>query len=386
MQILFRPIEPLDVVARAPDWDGALDGFDAATREAVQRRYEETVDRWAQAFGIAPSTLSRTADLEDWTENAVRFLAASGTGLPTHVLKREMFKGAPEFDRTFGDAFDPSAPTLFVGSTLRWEPLYAPAMTGDPRPVPDLRWPVGGHYGRGGDYWRSPTLMTGLNRPAFVSSGNMEGERGYAAMTRRVLAAGADQVIAKIVFQGKYQNPETLGLRREPDGSVSDDAIWKAYYDAFDANLMDCDGRENCFLVQARIPMAMEYRIVVIDGSPVAGAGVLPRLSPIFHDPALGPFDPLMAERPKGAPLESRPDLVGRYLARARALCAQVSRQGEDEFLNCTMDFALDASRDEVVLIETNPLDNFGLYAMDFDAVMEAIVKATAPAPERPGP
>lgn len=387
MQILFRPIEDLHVVAAPPRWDEPpLSGVAPTLREATQARYETMVARWASLFSIPSGDLERTADLEDWTENASRFLAAIDTGVPVHVLGRDSFKGVPPLDRSFGTEFDPTAPTAFVGSTQRWEPLFAPSLTGEPGPVNDIRWPVGGSYGRGQHYWASPTLMKALNRPAVVSTGNMDGERGFAAATRQVLAQGAEGVIAKIVFQGKYQNPETLRLRREPDGSISDDAIWKAYYEAFEVNLMDCDGRENCFLVQARVPMAMEYRIVVVGGSPVAGAGVIPWLSPIFHDPASGAFDPLVSEAPKGSPLETRPDVVDRYRQAAWDLCAELAANGEATFENVTMDFAIDRSRDEVVLIETNPLDNFGLYAMGFDRVMEAIVDVASPAPSPPRP
>jgi hypothetical protein len=144
---------------------------------------------------------------------------------------------------------------------------------------------------------------------------------------------------------------------------------------------MDCDERRTCFLIQERRNLLHEYRIVVVDGKPVSGAGTVQWLCPVFHDPETGTFDTGVEGRRNDRNLLKRPGVVNLFRTQAEDICREIERTcardgRENGFRNCTMDFALDADTGEAVLIETNQLDRFGLYAMDFGPIMGAIVEA----------
>jgi hypothetical protein len=378
MQILFRPLnDDPRIVACEPDWPSLEDH--PIDVEGARLRYRDMLSRWASLFGIATDELSPVADTEDWTENAVRLLAAVDTGVPVHVVhrgqKHEDFSIGPSL--ADGSPWDPSAQTIFCGSLIQYDPLFPRPWQNATGVRPVIAWPTGGFEGKGGDYWRDPTLRKALGRRLAVSGGNPGGEGGYVRAVRDLVEAGAERILAKIVFQSKYEAPKEVILPRTESGGpdVGDDAVWKAFYRAFDVHLMDCDGRAECFLLQELRPMVAEYRIVVVGGRPVAGAGCVEWLCPIFHDSTKGPFDPLVEGRRNDGELSSRPDLVARYVAKAEELCASHAVSGIDRFDECTMDFALDDETDEILLVETNQLQNFGLYAMEFGPVIEAAVE-----------
>lgn len=72
--------------------------------------------------------------------------------------------------------------------------------------------------------------------------------------------------------------------------------------------------------------------------------------------------------------MSAMPDVVRRFREAAETICGKLETAGDTRFLDCTMDFAIDRDSGRVCLIETNPTDNYGLYAMDFTPVMEAMV------------
>jgi len=388
VQIVFRRlIDDPSIVAAPPAFDD-LEGEILDPREiaSAKGRYEGLLDRWCVLFGLSRSDLSPEADPEDWIENAVRLVAAVDTGLPVHVISRpkdgELIPLSVSFNAS--RPFDPQSPSIFCGTPLRWDPLFRASVSGDPSDAPlNLVWPGEGRLGQGTDYWNEPVLMRALNRKAAVSSGNPDGEKGYVAVTRELIGKGADRLLAKIIFQSKYQHPTDLDIRPGADGRPLCDkkAIDRAFYEAFEYSLMDCDGRESCFLIQERRNLLHEYRIVVVDGEPVAGAGTVEWLCPVFHDPGNGTFDMAVEGKRNDRNLVKRPGVVSLFRAQAEDICREIERtcilEGRHNgFRNCTMDFALDADTGEAVLVETNPLDHFGLYAMDYAPVMQATVAA----------
>lgn len=367
VQFLFRPLSAdVRTVAAIPNWDVFADFIDRPGIEATQSRYEVLLNRWAEIHGLKRSDLSQEADIEDWIENAVKLVAAVDAGLPCYVLERtaptEPLKIASSINAATD--FDPAMPTIFNGTVLRWDPCFARGSE------INMVWPPRGCLGVGGNYWNDPILLKALGRPAAVSSGDSDGENGYISVTRNLREMGAKDLLAKIIFQTKYQAPTRLSLMPDAD----DRDISNAFITAFEENLLDCEGRPQCFLIQEVRPLLHEYRIIVIGGRPVAGAGTVEWLNPIFHDPADGDFNPLVESRRNDRSLVRSPDVVTRYVDRANELCRKLEASGSTEFNNCTMDFAIDAETNEVLLVETNPPDNFGLYAMNYSSVMRPMI------------
>lgn len=406
------------------------------TIDHARQAYTGLLEIWAGLFGYQRDELQPVCDTEDWTENVVHLVSAIETGLPVHVLGRgvsssdggiagvgsgidlvrsflgEAYAGEPVADRfgTLSD-FDPRRPTIFRGQLLRYDPLF-PSLRKKERPPVNFVWPHDGRLGNGEKYWRSPILMEALGRQAIVSSGNpridpddlpsgrLTGSGGkpavaYVDAVEKLAAGGVERLIAKIIFQSKYQNPVELDLDMPAlrkaiaaqDSEGSQRMIEQAFYKGFDANLLDCIDRAECFLIQEHIPMESEYRIVVIDGSPVAGAGCIECLSPLFHEPDLalrnadgtGAFDVKLEGKRNDGIIRHDPEMVEAFLDRAWQICDALEMEARDTgrsnpYADCVMDFAWNADRQEVVLVETNPPDNFGLYAMDIAPVTRAIV------------
>jgi hypothetical protein len=365
------------IVAAEPDWQALGAKHGEWLTDGAAERYEAFLARWADIHGLKPSELVRKADTEDWIENAIKLISAVDTGFPVYVVERTGPREALKIGARFNTAaeFDHKIPTVFQGTILRFDPCF--------NGTEDINfvWPTEARLGIS-DYWADETMLRALGRRAAVSTGNSDGARGYVETTLDLRADGAKDLLAKIVFQAKYQAPARLSLM--PDADAGD--VRSAFYTAFEDNLLDCEDREACFLIQEVRPMIHEYRIIVVGGKPVAGAGTVEWLCPIFHDAMSGPFDPLVETKRNDRKLVAQPQIVERFVERAKELCADLEARGSSGFRNCTMDFALDAETGNVLLVETNPADNFGLYALDYARVLDAIVAETnAPrmAPER---
>lgn len=365
-QVVFRPLfEDLTIVGRCPD----------RASTAVRARYDDLLVRWAAALDLSAAQLQASADPEDWSENAVVLLAAIEAGMSVHILAPNRIHEQLRISRSLGgDAFDAAAPSIFLGAPLKHDSIFPNPLL-DQAPALNVIWPPEGKLGSGERYWASAVLRSALNRQNQISSGDADGPNGYVDATRRALAGVHGPLMAKIIFQAKYMPPMRLPLPagREP----TDEEIHRAYIEAFDYCLLDCEARREAFLIQEELRFIHEYRIIIVDGEPVAGAGTVEWLSPCWHDAADGPFDPQLERRRGSRELVRDPALVSRYVNEAQRLCTELaSEEGGDRFRNCTMDFALNADDGRICLIETNPLDRVGLYAMDYAPVLRAIVAA----------
>jgi len=423
VQFLFRPLYgDFGRVARDPVWEDLPAGIDADLRQAAERRLERMRTVWTDLFAVPGDAVRRSADPEDWTENAIQLISAIETGLPVHVVDRNhnastqlsiarSFASVSSNDRPdAATTFDPARPTILRGTILRQDPLFPGPLlaAGDPPPV-NLAWPREGKLHQGEAYWRSDVLREALGRRHVLTSGDQYGANGFQEGCLELARQGCREIMAKIVFQAKYQAPVLVPLdlaalvahgqaskdqcsEDQRSGDDLDRIVFKAFYEAFDVNLMDCEERPECFLLQERITMESEYRIVVVGGRPVAGAGCVEYLSPPFHEPehalqgsllrrpvGSGAFDVKVEGVRNDRQVRRDPELVSLFVEKAAELCdllaEEESRSGEpNPFFSCVMDFAWDPDRQQVVLVETNPPDNFGLYAMDVAPVTAAIV------------
>lgn len=125
-------------------------------------------------------------------------------------------------------------------------------------------------------------------------------------------------------------------------------------------------GRNNAFIVQERIPMAFEYRVIVVNHAPVAGAGCVEAFTPLDNE---AQWDPKVEQVRSNGNVEHRPEVAAAYAKYAEAF-AKAYRAERPQAKHYTLDLAM--SENGIVAIELNPLRNYGLYALDFDAVLQA--------------
>lgn len=126
-----------------------------------------------------------------------------------------------------------------------------------------------------------------------------------------------------------------------------------------------CD-RGPCLIVQEHVDMQYEYRMFVIGGAPITGAGCIEQFTPednvdIFDD-AVRPF------RTADCPAENRPDIVRQYLEFASQVIP------ECPVSTFVLDVAMVDGRP--VVVEFNPLHfgQIGLYASNPGKIAEALL------------
>lgn len=139
--------------------------------------------------------------------------------------------------------------------------------------------------------------------------------------------------------------------------AAGEDCVW---------SLLGSAGQHNTLLVQDWIEMTYEYRLFVVDGRIVTGAGCLEELTPYDRRDTRVVFDtrmqrirdtPVMGDK-RAAQIEDRADLLERYLSWAMPL----ARESRRTFV---LDLALRAADNLPVVVELNALPNSGLYASD---------------------
>lgn len=123
------------------------------------------------------------------------------------------------------------------------------------------------------------------------------------------------------------------------------------------------------FCVQGVFAPRYEYRVFMVDGKPVSGAGCIEAMTPVNNEKI---FDEKMEEIRNSGTIIKRADLVEMYVTFAQR--AGRSLAGQLDFAPA---YALDLSIDEqtgyITPIEINPPYNLGRYASSIDAWVRAI-------------
>lgn len=145
--------------------------------------------------------------------------------------------------------------------------------------------------------------------------------------------------------------------------------------------LVRLEGTPGMFRVSEHILMEYEYRLFVVDGAVITGAGCIEEFTPLDHNLAHGALDPQMRKRrgndiaaPYGSDSEpvAQPGRAQWYAHWVRGLI-QSHCSGQGTFV---IDVATSGDREDPVLVELNALPNSGLYACDIQALADALVTA----------
>lgn len=112
-----------------------------------------------------------------------------------------------------------------------------------------------------------------------------------------------------------------------------------------------------------------ENRLFVVDNVVVTGSGCVEEDTPADHV-VDSPFDPVVrCRRHLRTPLETHVDIVSDLVDFGRELVA------DGDVGTAVVDVAID-DKFQPLVVELNALPNSGLYALDVDAVMSALVGA----------
>ena len=216
------------------------------------------------------------------------------------------------------------------------------------------------------DYWTWPTFLAHAERDLRVA-----GYAGAAAAVEALHARGRDAFVKATV-------QKRLALH-VPVGTGFDEAMGDLAYSFCDSDIG--------MIVQERVEMTHEYRILVVDGVAVTGAGCIPSATPLDHraNPSAiarrAAFDVRTTERIGDPPRDATTyeegcdasDRVARYVAFADAVVPGLIADGAPR------SFGLDLCTVEgrIAIVEVNPfhLGRIGLFACDASALVDAVLK-----------
>lgn len=294
---------------------------------------------WGRYVGEA---VPGDGDPEDWREQAARLEAATRILPDPHVRVAGRSYGGP----------DPM--TLAHYGVVRIRPymdqLTLPASNVD-------RWDL------------IPALRPFLGRD--VQSVPCDGDAIDVAargMLDRHPGAG---VVVKFMLREKrlplaFIDPDGTFMQTDEYGGKPERIPFAAWrWAGYDLALFE--GEPDAVLVQQKARMRYEYRMQVIGGKPVCGAGCIERFTPA--DNRGNRYDPRMEETRNSGRIESHPDIARLYEQYAHEAAHAIRGEIEGPYV---MDLYLDDAGQPHV-IELNPQSNSGLYALDMDALLTAI-------------
>lgn len=281
-------------------------------------------------------------DPEDWREQAARLEAATRILPDPHVRVAGRSYGGP----------DPM--TLAHYGVVRIRPymdqLTLPASNVD-------RWDL------------IPALRPFLGRD--VQSVPCDGDAIDVAVRGMLDRHPGSGAVAKFMLREKrlplaFIDPDGTFMQSDEYGGKPERVPFAAWrWAGYDLALFE--GEPDAALVQQRTRMRYEYRVQVIGGEPVCGAGCVERYTPA--DNTGERYDPRMEETRNNGRIESHPDIARLYEAFALEAAHAIRGEVEGPYV---MDLYLDDAGQPHV-IELNPQSNSGLYALDMDALLTAI-------------
>lgn len=149
------------------------------------------------------------------------------------------------------------------------------------------------------------------------------------------------------------------------------DMVAEQLVDATEWELVRAEGQPGAFLVQDWVTMQYEYRLFIVDGVPVTGAGAIEEHTPLNNS---APFNTgVRRDRHEGTMVVERQDIVSRLVEFGRMVAVEVAAE-KPELTGYVLDVALGRSGKPLV-VEINSLLNSGLYASDPRLVVRALAR-----------
>ncbi|WIB65860.1 ATP-grasp domain-containing protein [Curtobacterium sp. MCBD17_040] len=305
---------------------------------------------WAEH--IEPVTQPGADDFEDFYEEAARLDAALWAFRPRHVWMAEYREGTA---RNLGTG--EVVPLVQVQHLRRYGGQPSTGSTGLPELVSEYEVER---------YHRFQAFRNHAGRPLVLAGTDLHGDGlELVDAVRQVAAQGYREVVVKVT-RAKYG---IAAIDIAPHHTDAD--IEAALSDGLDWALVSQGGRPDAFLVQGRVPMRFEYRVFVVGGVPVTGAGCIEEHTPANH--RWDRFDTRVREHRSDphSPVVEDPVLVRRLVQFAGEVAKQWKAERPD-LGTAVIDVALDGEGEPLV-VEFNGLLSSGLYASDPRAVTVAV-------------
>ncbi len=123
----------------------------------------------------------------------------------------------------------------------------------------------------------------------------------------------------------------------------------------------------NCLMVQPRVRMTREYRIFVVDGEAVTGAGNVTSHTPEAN---ISPFNPLVSDRPAKDVCDHDEEVVQTYLAFAAMVIPKLPVS------SLVLDVGMIEGAPGVVEINPLHLGQVGLFGCDVTRLAHAVLRS----------
>lgn len=193
-------------------------------------------------------------------------------------------------------------------------------------------------------------------------------------IVRWLAARHRDHGVARGVVKLAERKKGIWSIELDSDPEV----VKQRLLDAMDWTFIRLEGLEGAIFAQDAIDLQWEYRLFIVDGVVVSGAGCVEEFTPLDRAPEEGPFGTrvrrIRGHLHQGRPsaVEDRPEIVARLIEFGRRVAAE---HGGTVVIDVALDAA--ASLDGTpVVIELNELPNSGLYASDPWLVTRALMTA----------
>lgn len=224
------------------------------------------------------------------------------------------------------------------------------------------------------DYFDSATFLLQNQRHAQVIDTHLEDlARAAAELVPRardrriwVKARASKSYLMRIQIP---QGFELMGLNDQIETllRLTDDR------DPYGVHLVDVfisyEGCRRGLLVAPDVSMTREYRLFVVDGEVITGAGCIEADTPLLSS-MTSPFSLRMERlRGDGEVTTDNAPLLQRYVGRARSLAEEFAQEGRRTFV---LDLAYLEHSDQIVIVELNPLMNAGFYASNIELLYGA--------------
>ena len=190
-------------------------------------------------------------------------------------------------------------------------------------------------------------------------------DRGDIDAAIRTIAPEGGQLFIKTV---RKQNAFILDYDAASERSPSSQ-LYKACEDIM-WDTVRFEGSDQPYLIiQGVIAPTYEYRMFMVDGVPVTGAGCVEEFTPLDNWET---FDPKMEVVRNQSGVTSNRNLLDDYLSFAREFGAQYAKENGTGLVY-SLDLCIDRRSGKIRPIEINPPANLGRYASNTDAWILAI-------------
>jgi len=310
------------------------------------------LDSWKLIY--PDSKPSHHVDFEDWTENIVRFHTAL-------TLESDADFFIIEKEKCFNlnhEPVDIPEEGFFLGTFINQEKSCAHLIRYDQSAIADK-------------YGATETFNKFAGRRNELCGLDIDNGKDLRNVIQEMADAGHEKLFVK-VNRPKY-SIEVIDIKNKEDAYSSftrSESAWAAIH---------LEGKADAFLIQEFIKMRYEYRMIVVDNELASGAACIEEFTPLNNK---NRFDIQLRENRDEVSYVINDEffgneLVNQYIKVAHEFILSMSKENSN-FTDYTLDLALD-DKDNVIVIECNPLNNYGLYAMDYASILKEEIKRFTP-------